>query len=133
MFKLFAKKNVLEILQKEMVTSGSVNVYPVQFVFDNDRMSPGSTTSPSNSPLTSRTRHLSAVRPSSERIGGWERASLWRPSPRPRRGHPGRLRFTMQTSLMETETIASPSTHREWTAVGMTTGDSFRADRQTQC
>lgn len=46
---------------------------------------------------------------------------------------PRRLRFTMQTSLMETETIASPSTHREWTAVGMTTGDSFRADRQTQC
>lgn len=36
MFKLFAKKNVLEILQKEMVTSGSVNVYPVQFVFDNE-------------------------------------------------------------------------------------------------
>lgn len=28
MFKLFAKKNVLEILQKEMVTSGSVTVIP---------------------------------------------------------------------------------------------------------
>lgn len=36
MFKLFAKKNVLEILQKELVTSGSVNVYPVQFVFDSE-------------------------------------------------------------------------------------------------
>lgn len=35
MFSLFAKKNVLAVNQREVVTSGSVNVYEVQFQFDN--------------------------------------------------------------------------------------------------
>ena len=34
MFFLFAKKNVLTVNQREVVTSGSVNVYEVQFQFD---------------------------------------------------------------------------------------------------
>lgn len=35
MFVLYARKNLLEVNQKEMVTSGSVNVYQAQFSFDN--------------------------------------------------------------------------------------------------
>ena len=34
MFRLFAKKNILELQTKEVVTSGSVNVYNVQFFFN---------------------------------------------------------------------------------------------------
>lgn len=36
MFSLFAKKNVLAVNQREVVTSGSVNVYEVQFQFDSE-------------------------------------------------------------------------------------------------
>lgn len=36
MFFLFAKKNVLTVNQRELVTSGSVNVYEVQFQFDSE-------------------------------------------------------------------------------------------------
>lgn len=36
MFSLFAKKNVLAVNQRELVTSGSVNVYEVQFQFDSE-------------------------------------------------------------------------------------------------
>lgn len=36
MFSLFAKKNVLTVNQREVVTSGSVNVYEVQFQFDSE-------------------------------------------------------------------------------------------------
>lgn len=36
MFFLFAKKNVLTVNQREVVTSGSVNVYEVQFQFDSE-------------------------------------------------------------------------------------------------
>lgn len=36
MFILYAKKNILEVKQKETVTSGSVNVYTVQFNFNED-------------------------------------------------------------------------------------------------
>lgn len=36
MFFLFAKKNVLAVNQREVVTSGSVNVYEVQFQFDSE-------------------------------------------------------------------------------------------------
>lgn len=36
MFILYAKKNILEVTQKETVTSGSVNVYTVQFNFNED-------------------------------------------------------------------------------------------------
>ena len=35
MFRFYAKKVVLELNQKEVVTSGSVNVYQCQFQFDN--------------------------------------------------------------------------------------------------
>ena len=35
MFRFYAKKVVLELNQKEIVTSGSVNVYQCQFQFDN--------------------------------------------------------------------------------------------------
>lgn len=36
MFQLFANKNKLEVQEKEPLTSGSVNVYPVQFTFSDD-------------------------------------------------------------------------------------------------
>ena len=36
MFQLYAAKNKLTVLQKELVTHGSVNVYPVQFQFSED-------------------------------------------------------------------------------------------------
>lgn len=36
MFILYAKKNILEVKQKEIVTSGSVNAYTVQFNFNED-------------------------------------------------------------------------------------------------
>lgn len=35
MFRLYAKKNILDVNQVETVTSGSVNVYQCQFQFDN--------------------------------------------------------------------------------------------------
>lgn len=35
MFRFYAKKVILEVTQKEVVTSGSVNVYQCQFQFDN--------------------------------------------------------------------------------------------------
>ena len=36
MFVLYAEKNTLSVREKEPVTSGSVNVYPVQFEFSED-------------------------------------------------------------------------------------------------
>lgn len=36
MFVLYAEKNQLEMKQREPVTSGSVNVYPVQFQFSQE-------------------------------------------------------------------------------------------------
>ena len=36
MFLLYAEKNQLAVREKEPITSGSVNVYPVQFEFSED-------------------------------------------------------------------------------------------------
>lgn len=36
MFELRAEKNSLDLLEREMLTSGSVNIYPVRFAFSDD-------------------------------------------------------------------------------------------------
>ena len=40
MFLLYAEKNQLAVREKEPITSGSVNVYPVQFLFSEDLYGP---------------------------------------------------------------------------------------------